>query len=207
MDDSIKTFSGYMPSTTNTDQYMAPSDRMFVLKSLIITNNTDSNVTFNFTGTVLLASDRPLKARQTLVIPVADLCYSTFGNIRMYASAANAVTYFMSGVEFDSSSPLYAGTTNFGGKFLDSSSNTIVVGSYTLRRLIKTVVLCNVTSSVQTVTMYIAGIPFISSYKLAPYETLFMPNIDQVLLASSNITGNCSTSNAVYVSVCGKWVD
>jgi hypothetical protein len=206
MEDTIRHFSGYMPSTTNTDQFVVPSDRMFVLKSLIVTNTTDLDVTFTFSGRLPLAASRLIKARQTLIIPVADICYTTFDNIRLYASTANAVSYFLSGVEYDSSSPIYAGFRLMGAQHLSSTVNTIVVGSFPTQRLIKTVVLCNLTSSVQNVTMYIAGIPFISAYKLAPNETLFMPNIDQVLLANSSITANCSTNNAVFAFACGKAV-
>lgn len=84
--------------------------------------------------------------------------------------------------------------------------DTAAVPAATLR-VVKALTLCNNSTTAQTVSIDFAGTRVISSYTVPAIgneNTITIPFMDQVMLATERIQGLCSSSSTVNYYISGK---
>ncbi|OMF17059.1 hypothetical protein BK131_03540 [Paenibacillus amylolyticus] len=180
-----------------------------IMKSMILNNSSASAVIVNvIVNGYYLLFGYSIKPGESIVVPVLDQVLSGTGDlIRIGASVSSVVSYYISGVEYDtndSSGDYYYArrmartsvAANEGGKLIVPQSNT--------KRIIKSLVVANVNGSEVTLGVSFAGTSVVSGFKLKAYDTIVVPTFDAVLEDGQTIA--CSASGLVSVHVSGKEV-
>lgn len=90
---------------------------------------------------------------------------------------------------------------------LTNSKITLYTVPAATKTIVKSVILCNKTSSAATVDLYFDGKLLLKNYTIPGYDTYVIPYIDSILEATELIEGNSDTASAVDYIICGKEVN
>ncbi|MEK4109831.1 hypothetical protein NSQ20_06580 [Paenibacillus sp. FSL K6-1122] len=184
-------YANNLPTPTNSVIYTAPSNKVVVLKSLIICNLQDTPIIFHMQiEGVQVATSKNLRANETLVIPIADLVLRPGAQLRAWCPSG-VCTVRLSGVELDGTmeqNGLYLISTSVG----QSGSPKEIITPRGVPSIIKSMVFCNPTNTTVMLGMRIGyfadNYTLIKNYKLSAYETIHIPFVDTFLLGTDTLT-------------------
>ncbi|WFR62595.1 hypothetical protein P9222_31285 [Paenibacillus amylolyticus] len=204
----VKIYGDGLPTTASTTMYTGKTDKTCIIKSIILcnVNSVDTTVTMALNSSPInyLIYAKPMKANQTLVIPISDVVISPGETIRMWCSAPY-VNARVTAEERDGA-PLTLGLNSFRVSMPASSTPTTIVPALgSTSRLVKSLVLCNVTATAQTVTIRFGwsgdNCNLINKYTIAANDTILIPFADMIISSNEFIEGWCSASGAVHAHI------
>lgn len=200
-----------LSTTSNTVIYTAPSDKVIVLKSILICNFQDTPLKFNMQieGTPFVGS-RTLGAYETLVIPIADLVLRPSAQLRAWCNTGTCSVRITGNALVGTMAQ--NGLLRFGTSVGTSGSPRDIITPTGSLQVIKSVVFCNSSSQDVTINMRIGpstadNYTLIKSYKLAATDTIHIPFVDTLLLGSDTVTAWIAESTGlVYCHIVTKAV-
>lgn len=180
-----------------------------IIKSMILNNSSANPVTVNVTvnGYYLLYLYN-IKPGESIVVPVLDQVLSGTGDVlRIGASVSSVISYYISGVEYDTddiNSDFYYAIPMARTSVASNDGGKLIVPTSTKKRIVKSFVVANVNGSEITLGVSFAGTSVVSGFKLKASDTIVIPTFDALLDAGFTIA--CSASGLVSVHVSGKEV-
>ncbi|WP_426332704.1 hypothetical protein ACN9MH_15440 [Paenibacillus silvae] len=186
-----KMFGAGVITNANTviTMYTAPSSRISIIKSLTLCNSSSSPVTAILRlGGVEVLFNYTIKPNATIVVPVMDQCMLAGDTITLYCSNANAINYYISGIEATLTDADYSSVKRLGMGVLRSVSD-IIVGTSTKDRMIKGIILCNTSTYDVAASIEFGSYKILSSYLMKSYDTILIPTMDHVLPANATVSG------------------
>ena len=184
-------------ANTQTTVYTVPTGSKTIIKSFIISNSSASNVTIIVRMSMLeIIYNYIIQPNDTIVIPVMDQCLDAIdGTITIYASAANSISYYISGIETLTTDPEYSDVSRLGyGALPTYPTFNFLFGSVIKDRLVKGIILCNTKSADTRVYMNVTtgsgGFNILSGFLIKSYDTIVVPTTDLLIPGSSTISGS-----------------
>ena len=171
-----------MPTTSAT-VYTAPTGKFAVSKSIIISNTSSSGVKIRvMIAGFYVAYDHVIKAKSTLAIDDLDIPIVPGNSIAISSATANVVSIAISGFERDYVSgdfPYLLTTGTFYGSYPAGSTNDWII---------KSIVVCNTTTSVSTMNLKLGSITIMDSYKLKANDTIIVPSLNLYFARGQTLT-------------------
>lgn len=183
MADIIKfIYSGMLP-ITSTNVYTVPAGKYAVSKSIVISNTSAADVKIRVNiASFYVAHDHVIKAKSTLVIDDLDIPMVPGSWIVLSSAAANSVSIAISGFERDyvaADFPYSIRTGTFSGSMSAGSTNDWII---------KSIVICNTTTSVSTMNLKSTSVTIMDSYKLKANDTLILPSLNVYFARGQSLT-------------------
>lgn len=171
MADTIKSFYSAVIPTSSTNVYTVPAGKYSVIKSIIICNQSLYKTTFRLSVNGLyVAYARTIQGKSTLVIDDLDIPFLA-GSITLSSGSADALVVSISGFERDYVSSDYPYSTSVG-----SMSSTVNLSS-SYDWIVRTLIICNLSTSSATITVKVGDVNIIDSYTLSTVDSLILPSM------------------------------
>ncbi|OAX50575.1 hypothetical protein [Paenibacillus sp. AD87] len=195
----IKIYGDALSTTSGTTIYTGKTGKTCIIKSIIICNvsgvDTTVNMRLNTGPLYFLLNNKSIKANQTLVIPISDIVISPGETLHMWC-ANSIVNARITGVEKDGI-PSSLGLAQYRVGLGTGTTTIVPAAGNGVSRLVKSIVICNVSSGPQTVTIRFGwsgdNCNLINKYTIAGYDTVLIPFADMFISPSEYIEGWTST--------------
>ncbi|UPK45905.1 hypothetical protein [Paenibacillus pabuli] len=200
----LKRFAGNIVDQNNVvTAYTVPLNYKTIVKSFFISNGSAStvSVTVRFANNAIMYN-YVMKPNDAIAVPVVDQLLIAGNTITISATAANSISYYISGLEALTTDPEYSDVLRFGIGTVPVSSG-VIASSSSKDRLVKGIVLCNTFSSDARISMEVFGLRILQAFTVKASDTILIPTIDLLIPASEYITASAS-SGGVHYYITGK---
>lgn len=178
--------------------YIVPLSYKTIIKSFVISNGSAAAVAVTVQiANINIMSNYLISPNDTIVVPVMDQLLIAGNSITLYATAANSISFYISGVESLVTDPEYSDVLRVGLGSVPVSSGTIVSAA-SKDRIVKGITLCNTSSTDRKISMEVFGWRILQVYTLKGFETILIPAMDLLIPAYEYMTASSSASGINY---------
>ncbi|RAW13592.1 hypothetical protein DC345_19820 [Paenibacillus taichungensis] len=185
-------------ASSTVTAYTVPTSYKTIVKSFIITNSSASSVIISVVmASIGILSNYVMKPNDTILVPVMDQLMVARDSITVTTSTANAISYYISGIETLVADPEYADVLRLGGGAIPVTSGIIVTTS-SKDRLIKGIILCNTAAAERKVSMWIYGWSILQPFTIKANDTILIPTSDILIPAGEYVSASASATGVNY---------
>lgn len=166
-------YSASLPASS-TNVYAAPQGKYILIKSIILTNYSSVDRTFNLIiGGIPLGYNHTLKANGTLVIDDTNLFLFPGDWIQVSCSASSSISMFVSGEERDYVLSDFPYKRNNGT--IPNSTITVFPADSKYDWVIKSIIITNMATVAKSIDIAANNQYLLTKYSIKPNDTLIVP--------------------------------